>query len=113
MLDFLNKIFSNPFISTTFSGFGTSISAKLLKNKKTKIKHNINYQLQSDIDDIIKVIRHPSSFNQEEVFTHYFYKYKNRLSTDDVELLKNKLSENNPNYKLLLNALLGLIESIN
>ena len=113
MLEFLNKIFSNSFISTAFSGFGTSIGGKLLNRKNTKNKLTKNDQLQSDIDAITKAIHYPSSHNQEEVFTHYFYKYKSKLSTDDVKILKNKLSVGKPDYGILLNALLGLIESIN
>ena len=113
MLAFLNKIFSNPAIATAFSGFGNLISEKIFKKPYINNKSKANSKILEDLESIKRAIAFPNSHNQEGVFTHFFYKYKDKFSSDDVELIKNKLSADKPNYNILLNALLGLIESIN
>lgn len=124
MLKFLHSIFSNSFISTFFSGFGTALiqwlTSKFHKNKSTSVENNVKSQdnkpelspIQKDISAIQKSIQSDLSSRKEEIYYRYFNKYKNKFSTDDISNLNKQSSEIFPNYNILLSELLGLIESI-
>ena len=124
MLNFLNKIFNHSSISTFFSGIGTTfiqaIISKFHKSKTPNIKNDPQPQyikqepslLQNDILTIKKSIQTDLTYKQEETFTRYFNKYKNKLNSKDVDMLNEQSSSFLPNYNILLSKLLGLIEAI-
>ena len=108
MIDLLKKVWS--ILSVFFSGCGNILLEKIFKKSKFK-KHNKDNKFRSDKEIILDAMERSSDFYQKEVFMRYFYKYKNNFSTDDIKDLTKKMEENHPNYCILLNILLGLIES--
>lgn len=110
MFEFFKFIWS--FLSTAFSGFGNILCEKVFKKKKEK-RHNKTNKSLSDQEIILHAIERSNDFYQKEIFMRYFYKYKNKFSDDDIKNITQKMEENHPNYCILLNILLGLIESIN
>lgn len=110
MVEFLKGVWT--FLLAAFSGFGNIICEKLLKKGKSN-KHNKKDKFISDKEIILDAIERSSDFYQKEIFMRFFYKYKNNFSADDIKNLTQKMEEQHPNYCILLNILLGLIESIN
>lgn len=101
------------FLSTAFSGFGNIICERIFKNKKSKKRNQKSKSFYNDKEIILHSIECHTYDNQRAIFMRYFYKYKKHFDADDVEKLTQKLEENHPNYDVLLNILLGLIESVN
>lgn len=108
MIEFLKGVWT--FLLAAFSGFGNIICEKLFKKGKSK-KHNQKDKSFSDKGIILDAIKHSSDFYQKQIFLRYFYKYKNNFSDEDVKHLTQQMEKNQPNYCVLLNILLGLIES--
>lgn len=108
MMEFLKGIWT--FLLAAFSGFGNIMCERLFKKDKLK-KHNKKDKSFSDKEIILDAIERSNVFYQKEIFMRYFYKYKNNFSDDDVKHIAQQMEENHPNYCILLNILLGLIES--
>lgn len=110
MIEFLKGVWI--FLSAFFSGCGNIIFEKLFKKSKSK-NHNKESKYLSDKEIILDAIDRSSDFYKKEIFIRFFYKYKKNFSSDDVKNLTEEMEKQHPNYCILLNMLLGLIESIN
>lgn len=110
MIEFLKEVWAS--LLALFSGCGNIIFGKVFKKIKSK-KHNKESKSFSDKEIILDAIERSNDFYQKEIFMRFFYKYKNNFSADDVKNLTQEMEKQYPNYCILLNILLGLIESIN
>lgn len=108
MIELLKEAWT--FLLAAFSGFGNILCEKIFKKDKSE-NHNKKNKSFSDKKIILDAIEHHNDFYQMKIFLRFFYKYKNNFTADDVKILTQKMEVSNPNYCILLNILLGLIES--
>lgn len=132
ILEKFDELFTNhTTLAVAFSGFGLIIipyfTNKIIKylkvHKETQSSNECNEnnlptvkQIEIDINTLKASINQVYTF-QEGTFIRYFNKYKHKLDPNDT-LLLNKQYESLkksslPNYAIIINKLIGLLEAIN
>ena len=134
ILEKLDELFTNhTSLTVAFSGFGIIIisyfASKIIRHLKSQKRpqlctendyvsentSSVVNQIQTDIDTLRASINHVYTF-QEGTFVRYFNKYKNKLDPSDVlslnEQYENIKKSSLPNYAIIINKLIGLLEAI-
>lgn len=132
----LDKLFNaHPFLSVAFSGFGISLISLIILTYKIIKRQSLKKQSKQCTEDFSKISDTSSIQSttandintiksslsslfpfQEEIYVRYFNKYKKKLDPNDVTLLNEQYEHlrqtSIPNYSILLNKLIGLLEAI-
>lgn len=119
ILDFLDNIFKHSTVATALSGYGVNLLAKIKSiffKLKPKSRIAASMDIATDIHEIKEIINTSCSEHyKKQTFLHYFYKYKQKFNTDEVDMLNTEFEKSQTavecNY--LLSRLLGLIEALN
>lgn len=113
-MEIINSIFLSPVVNFLFGGIGASLIVEAAKYTRQKRRRHWKSMLEKDIIDIkgLRAQSHIPSRKLQQEYFRYFNKYKEVLSSADVEMLMRQESASKGKQKELLSILLGLLEAL-